>query len=107
MDRPRFRFGLRTMLFAVLTLVGCWLGWQASIVRERRLVLSRIAHCGGYPNGPTVGLPWAWRQLGATSVINLDTGRVTTKAELDRLHRLFPETENVQGQWEYLRDDLD
>ena len=41
-DKPTrrwFRFGLRT-LFVVMTLVAVWLGWQASIVRERNALIA-------------------------------------------------------------------
>ena len=39
--RRWFRFSLRT-LFVVVTVFGFWLGWQLSIVRERKAVLSEI-----------------------------------------------------------------
>jgi hypothetical protein len=35
--RRMFRFSLRTMLI-VMTLLCCWLGWEASVVRERKSV---------------------------------------------------------------------
>ena len=103
MTAPRrrwFRFGLRT-LFVVVTVSACGLGWfgqQALIVRERQQALAHAKYCGGTISD---GLPLAWKVLGAKSVLDLDTGWVESKAEIDRLHLLFPETENVQNLWRY------
>lgn len=45
-DVPRkrwwFRFSLRTLL-VLMTLVGCWLGWQTGIVRERRALREKLS----------------------------------------------------------------
>ena len=39
------RFGLRT-LFAVVSVLGCWLGWQVSVVRERSAMRLAIEASG-------------------------------------------------------------
>ena len=39
----RFRFSLRT-LFVVVTLVGCWLGYQLNWIRQRHDMLPRFGH---------------------------------------------------------------
>lgn len=48
----RFAFSLRT-LFLVLTGFGVWLGWQLSIVRERKSVLAEIKTSSPPVTGPT------------------------------------------------------
>src|SRR5262245_40780517 len=40
-DRRRFRFSLRTM-FVALTVVAVWLGWNVSLVRQRRELLAEL-----------------------------------------------------------------
>ena len=40
-NRRWFRFSLRT-LFVLIAIFGCWLGWQAHIVRERRELLQLV-----------------------------------------------------------------
>ena len=37
----RVAFSLRT-LFVVVTIIGVWLGWQLSIVRERKTLLAEL-----------------------------------------------------------------
>ena len=42
----RFAFSLR-MLFVVMTMFGCWLGWQLAIVRHRVAEIQRMKSSGG------------------------------------------------------------
>src|SRR5438132_771847 len=37
----RPRYSLATLFF-VVTALGCWLGWESSVVRERRAILSEV-----------------------------------------------------------------
>ncbi len=46
MTRPRFRITLRTLLVMV-TLAGCWLGWQVHILRNRSRIAQKIEGRGG------------------------------------------------------------
>jgi len=45
-SRRWFRFSLRTMLVGV-TLCGCWLAWESSIVRGRKHVVAWVQEHGG------------------------------------------------------------
>ena len=46
LKRRWFRFSLQT-LFALVTLLAIWLGWQLSIVQERKAAMTRIIESGG------------------------------------------------------------
>ena len=94
----RKSFSLR-MLFVAVTFSACALGWiarQARFVHERASALKSIRHCGGSPESPSDGLPWAWRLLGATRVMGVDYGFLT-KANLHRFKQLFPEDDWLQS----------
>lgn len=107
-----FRFGLRTLLVLV-TIACCWLGWQSSIVRQRKALLRELGEKGGYqfvtaedsagvplrgtvgPVRPSVGLTRRW--LGDQAY--RDIWYVTygmhpaQPADLKRVARIFPEAE--------------
>jgi hypothetical protein len=44
--RRRWSFSLRT-LFVAVTIVGCWLGWELYVVRQRRATRKEIESRGG------------------------------------------------------------
>ena len=99
------RFSLRTM-FVVVTVFGCWLGWNLQQVRERERFLREIPSRGGsfyaltgVPQYPPVKLrpisaPFVWSWLGATAVpadaISLPHDKFS-RDEIERARRLFPE----------------
>lgn len=110
--RPRFRFGLRTM-FAVVTVLCIWLGWNAYVV-QRRIQLRRnveresgkvwtlseyeanpiFAHDIGMMARPTVS---AWRRLlGDEGIVQINVGKLFGDGEKFReLESWFPEAEVV------------
>jgi hypothetical protein len=45
--RRWFSFSLRT-LFVVMTLLACWLGWELSVIRERKAVRQQLAAKGTF-----------------------------------------------------------
>ena len=98
MPRPRFQFRLRT-LFVVVTLfsIPCaYVGWQAKIVRERERELDKALwdennKIGFDSTGPRQKLPWIRRVFGDEYCLRINVPADTPKAEIDRLHELFPE----------------
>lgn len=107
--RPRrtwFRFSLRS-LFVLVTLVGVWLGYQMSIVRERQALLASIVARGGIvtETDPSAArmpdiedIPWYRRILGDRAVASIGMGAeipsgVAYPATVGRVLRAFPEAE--------------
>jgi hypothetical protein len=111
-DRRRFRFGLKG-LFVLVALVACVLGWRAwclNWVSQRHEVLN--ARAWEYVTGeghPTRNIyaPWPLRIFGETGVEKLVVAfesktldaslTVDQQTELDRIRRLFPETEELRS----------
>lgn len=112
--RRWFRFSLRT-LFILITVLCCWLGWQASIVHQRKQTLHEMQQNGAFqfmladayaqvypPNAPNLRLariPVVRVWLGDEPVqIIYYTAHLQgySEAELDRLTRTFPEAELVE-----------
>jgi hypothetical protein len=94
--RRWFQFSLRTLLIGVTLLaVPCaYVGWQAKIVRERRVELSRVVDTRlvGIDGADKEGtIPWIRRALGDKRVGSIKMLVGTDAAELDRLRVLFPE----------------
>jgi hypothetical protein len=97
--RPRgFRFNLR-ILFAAITIVGVWLGWQVHVVRERREIRSDIMKRGGLVGeatseaGVTKPIVPIWRRLFGdepVTSINLDP-HAFTEEDRQKIIGLFPE----------------
>jgi hypothetical protein len=94
-ERPKqrwFRFSLRT-LFVVITVVAVWLGWQASIVHERKALLahgkaSRVWE-PFYSNKP---LPWSIRTLmGDVPVQHIEMFSDPSPEYRSRIEKAFPE----------------
>jgi hypothetical protein len=104
--RRWFRFSLGTM-FVVVTLFGCWLGWNLHLVREREKLLNMFAADdkmivftrSRFPFAlPPPGIeakpsmPLAWRILGAEPIFQISCPleeRMTDK--FGRVESLFPE----------------
>ena len=99
------RFTVRALLIAV-TICCLWLGWQVSVVRERRAVLRWLAGGAGWsitlsdyqqiPSGPpsdpdAVQLP-PWRVwLGDEPIAQIGFDASVEQSERDRVKKLFPE----------------
>ena len=102
--RRRFQFRLRTLLIGVTLLavpLG-YVGWQATIVRERRALLDSIKAAGGgdetavFHNNASPP-PWLRRILGDETVELLLVPPATDKETMARIHRLFPDTHILVG----------
>ncbi len=100
MTTPRrwFRFSLRTML-VVVTLVGCWLGYQLNWIRERQRLIAgassgtgvEIMRFHAFSRGFT-GLS-AWRRwLGDQPQAQVVTAFPPSDPRWARLRTLFPES---------------
>ena len=99
---PRWlRFSLRTM-FVLVTAVALWLGWQLSIVRQRRAALAELrenpaAHVFTDIEldqaRQAVGVPKVRMLLGdrPVAIIRFDAGQPAS--ELARVKKLFPESD--------------
>jgi hypothetical protein len=57
--KPRWmRFSLRTM-FVLVTILGVWIGWQASAARQQKHVVTAILNAGGSVNYDYQLKPWS------------------------------------------------
>jgi hypothetical protein len=109
--RRWFNFSLR-MLFVVMTLICCYLGWQSSIVRKRQALLREIKGSVAYqvipaleyanrlpPGGPiarVATIPTLRSLLGDQAVQVIWIHPYTqdySKIQRDRLAKTFPEAE--------------
>ncbi|MGD9722210.1 MAG: hypothetical protein AB7O59_11795 [Pirellulales bacterium] len=110
--RWRIAFSLR-LLFVVVTLLGCWLGWHLHVKSERQRMAAWVAARGGsvrteaqtvatlsafgtpvHPSAYARPLPIAWRLFGIAPVRNvyLPFGKFTAD-DAERLRPLFPEAD--------------
>jgi hypothetical protein len=92
----RFYFSLRTLMIGVTLLavpLG-YVGWQATIVRDRKSELNRAVNMRltGIESDPAKAIPWLRRLLGDVSINSISMPAETTIDELDRLRALFPES---------------
>lgn len=97
---PRPRFTMRVALLAVAVICG-WLGWQASIVRERKSILATVEACGGvivYPDKSE--LPPVRQWMGEEDVIAILVPEDATGAIQARIRVAFPETQIVSASQE-------
>jgi hypothetical protein len=96
-NRRWFQFSLRSLMIVVTlfcVVVGGYVGWQAKVVRERRVELSRVVDMRlvGIDGADKEGvIPWIRRALGDKRVGSIKMVVGTDAAELDRLRVLFPE----------------
>jgi len=94
----RFAFSLRT-LFVVVTVFGCWLGYQLNWIRQRREFLggpvpgSGVAHFGHFSawQDRPVDAPWQLRLLGESGCCIILSDYPRSSDENRRLKALFPE----------------
>ncbi|MGE0610517.1 MAG: Hint domain-containing protein [Pirellulales bacterium] len=103
-------FSLRTLLI-VVTLLCCWLGWESSVVRERRAVrahyqaksviqfvtaaeyLQRYTPATKAVIESAVSVPLARRWMGDEAIQEVWYGGQLTEDDMALLKRVFPETE--------------
>ena len=103
--RRWFRYSLRA-LFLVVTVLGCWLGWQANIVRQRKAVRDELVAGAGWlvtaidyaqtPSRPAAedacGEIPVWRRwMGDEAIAQIGFERSVTAPERARVRSLFPE----------------
>ncbi len=99
MTRPRFQFGLRTLLVATAVAgVGCWyVADEGQVVAERK---NALRDCGGMFGGSctdksgvtyTASVPWIRRLLGDSGVAIIILGSQVSDDAVARLKELFPE----------------
>jgi hypothetical protein len=102
-QRRWFRFSLRT-LFLIVTVFGCWLGYELNWIRQRHALLADSPKWGSYvwPKAPVPaapGLLWMFGEkghsyLGLTMPENrADRNLAEQERELKRAKELFPEAD--------------
>jgi len=104
--RRWFRFSLRGLL-VVVTVLGCWLGWEVSAVHQRRSMAQRFEAEGGFVEvwtsdlevqygyepgrGPKIS---GWRRwLGDRAYNFITLPPSSTKPDFMRARALFPEAD--------------
>jgi hypothetical protein len=97
LKRRWFRFGLRT-LFVIVTVFGCWLGYQVNWIRQRHSALASGVVQGEIPNTPYVlqtttapRLLWLFGETGYKRLLVRFFGVEPSQAERDKIKELFPE----------------
>ncbi len=96
------RYSLRT-LFIVLTVIGCWLGYELSWIRQRQKARQWLERAGGcyvelfaLQQHPAPTIPfwrtWLGDQAVTAIVIPSNTWGATRGYGIERLRQLFPET---------------
>ena len=109
--KRRWSFSLRT-LFVVVTVLGCWLGWQVKIVRDRQALRRELELAASDSFEPYVAIgtrvdgsvsttwgrkwsvnpvPWYRRVLGDEPVGDLGVPNGWTTSDVNRLRAAFPE----------------
>ena len=97
------RFSLRTM-FVVVTVFGCWLGYEMNWIRQRRQVIASPT-IQSFPycllrTGDTITkeysiAPWPLCWIGETGYWGIALPRGTSEDEVVRVRGLFPEAEQI------------
>jgi hypothetical protein len=107
-NRRRFQFRLRTLMVVVtvFALIPCgYLGWEAKVVRERRLWLAHlqaegygprigdiVVYAGNGHGGPNNVRRW----LGDKEVITIAIPATISEEDKETTLRLFPESNVLQ-----------
>ncbi len=108
-DKPRrrwFSFSLRSLLIAT-TVLGVWLGWETSVVRQRTQVRKELEatreyrfttaaeyaerYGGSPPPGAVAAIPLVRRWLGDRAIQEIWYYSAPQPAERERIARVFPE----------------
>jgi hypothetical protein len=99
----RPRISLRT-LFLLVTLAGCWLGWQRHVVRQREAARMTIVEGGGWigaesftPQPTRAGIPWLRRWLGDEAVLWIRLPGNASESEIRLVESAFPEADVSVG----------
>jgi hypothetical protein len=101
-DLPRCKrrwsqFSLRSLLiFTLICAIPCgYLGWQAKIVRERKLCFKQLASKRGIGQHGPESLPnapnWIRLALGDVPIESIDAPVFATDDELNEIRAMFPE----------------
>ena len=85
--RRWFRFSLWT-LFVVVTVFGCWLGYELNRNRQRQAFVERAGAVVDYPFQKEDVRPWLMTRY---SMIRLPSR--STAEDIEEARRLFPEAE--------------
>jgi hypothetical protein len=95
------RFSLRT-LFVVVTVFGCWLGYELNWIRQRHAVIAEPKWSvierepGALAQQPTApDLLWIWGERGyatATRAVRRGDSLNGAREEIQKVERLFPES---------------
>jgi hypothetical protein len=96
--RRWFRFSLRT-LFVVLTVFGCWLGYQLNWIRQRNAIVADFPRWLAYegttanPPPPAPGMLWMFGAKGYHTVVRVvpNGNDAAVATEIEMVQRLFPE----------------
>ncbi len=95
MTRPRFRFGLRTVLVVVFV-VCCWVGYQVYWIRQRREFVADLPPFASAITTDKFGEPvrapfplFLFGEPGYVSIVCI------SEADQDAVKRLFPEAEAI------------
>jgi hypothetical protein len=111
-NRRWYRFSLGT-LFLVVTVFGCWLGWQMSVVRHRLVMKEfvighdgmvvedddygvREAYRNSYPlpadvTQKSMEVPWIRRLMGDHAAAEITVPDWLDPGDKERIERAFPE----------------
>ena len=119
--RRWLRFSLRT-LFVLVTAFSVWLGWTASIVRERKLVLRDMRGNPGFvvapagattylwgPAPPTPTISWVRQWLGDEAIESIwfPADHIPTAYEVRYLERLFPEARLSHPKQNHIAEEIE
>ena len=91
-NRRWFQFSLRTLIIVVTLncVITGWLGMQATVVWERRVMLSRFP--GGYSvDDDNAGISWIRHLFGDQGIGLIQLGGSPTDEQLHRYRTTFPE----------------
>jgi hypothetical protein len=111
--RRWFRYSLR-MLFVVVTVIACWLGWNLHVVEERKLLRSWIQKNRGHvlpaadwmryrPLNEPITIPLIRQWFGDEPIYSVSLPYGSSQFDLDRTRAAFSEARvqilpNAQGQ---------
>ena len=90
------RFSLRLLLVAVAVLCA-WLAWERSVVQERQAVLTKRRAWGVPASSSRARIPLHRVWFGDRAMDQLWVPANSSRSEVQRLSRLFPEARILDG----------